>query len=183
MAFWAAGCRVILVGRKRGALWGVKSVQLRDEVTDVTKKLIAAVLLAGLMPAAVAAEESRSGRYTMHKSDDGFVRLDTLTGTMSLCRKGANGWGCEPLGDAAPSSPDELARLRRENTELKAEIRRMEEHLGLSGERRAKNRGEFKLPTEQEVEQALDYFERMLKKFQDRLKRLERKSDTPERQL
>lgn len=152
----------------------------------MTKKLIAAVLLAGLVPAgaALAAEEGRSGRYTMHKSDDGFVRLDTLTGTMSLCRKGADGWGCEPLaGEGASSSAGEVARLRRENAELKAEIRRMEEHLGLSGERSARKRGEFKLPTEQEVDQALDYFERMLKKFQDRLKRLERKSETPERQL
>lgn len=151
----------------------------------MTKKLIAALLLACTVPAgaALAADDSRSGRYTMHKSDDGFVRLDTQTGTMSLCRKGANGWGCEPLNDAAASSGGELARLRRENAELKAEIRRMEENLGLSGERPAKKQGEFKLPTEQEVDQALDYFERMLKKFQDRLKRLERKSETPERQL
>ena len=59
----------------------------------------------------------------------------------------------------------------------------MEEHLGLRGERSTRKRSDFKLPTEQEVDQALDYFERMLKKFQDRLKRLERKSETPERQL
>ena len=61
----------------------------------------------------------------------------------------------------------------------------MEEHLGLRGDnaKPSKKPSDFKLPTEKEVDQALDYFERMLKKFQDRLKRLERKSETPERQL
>ena len=47
----------------------------------------------------------------------------------------------------------------------------------------AGNRPDFKLPSEKEVDQALDYFERMLKKFQDRLKRLEGKTEKPERQL
>ena len=133
----------------------------------------------------MAAEETGAGRYTMHKSDDGFVRLDTKTGVMSLCRKSEAGWACDAMAGTAPPLRGEIARLRRENIELKAEIKRMEEHLGLRGDsgKSASNRPDFKLPTEQEVDQALDYFERMLKKFQNRLKRLERKSESPERQL
>lgn len=161
-------------------------VRLLDEVTNVTRKLITALLACTLSAGvAMAAEETGAGRYTMHKSDDGFVRLDTKTGVMSLCRKSDRGWACDAMTGTAPPLRGEIARLRRENVELKAEIKRMEEHLGLRGDRGkpASNRPDFKLPTEQEVDQALDYFERMLKKFQNRLKRLERKSETPERQL
>ncbi len=160
------------------------------EVTNVTRKLIVA-LLAGTVSISVgagavsAAEEPRTGRYTMHKSDDGFVRLDTQTGVMSLCRRRDQGWSCDAMIGTARPGTGEVARLRRENAELKAEIKRMEEHLGLRGDttKPTKKPSDFKLPTEKEVDQALDYFERMLKKFQDSLKRLERKSETPERQL
>lgn len=156
------------------------------EVTNVTRKLIIALLAGTVSAGAVsAAEGPQTGRYTMHKSDDGFVRLDTQTGVMSLCRKRDGGWACDAMAGTGQAGSGELARLRRENAELKAEIKRMEEHLGLRGDpaKPARKSSDFKLPTEKEVDQALDYFERMLKKFQDRLKRLERNSETPERQL
>lgn len=158
-----------------------------DEESDVTRKIKIFMVLAAFAACAgtAFAQETRTGRYTMHKSDDGFVRLDTETGAMSLCRKSAQAWGCAPMADTGPSSSADVARLQQENTELRAEIKRMEENLGLRGDRNksASNRPNFKLPTEKEVDGALDYFERMLKKFQDRLKRLERKSETPERRL
>jgi len=144
----------------------------------------------------------------MHKTDDGFVRLDTDTGAISLCRKTSEGWGCEAMNDATPSAraprdgpprngptydygspppgPGGPGNLAAENADLKAEIRRLEELLELRGNRKPPSsgkRGSFKLPTEGEVDQALDYFERMLKKFQDRLKRLEKSTPKPERQL
>ena len=105
------------------------------EVTNVTRKLIIA-LLAGTVSAgaASAAEGPQTGRYTMHKSDDGFVRLDTQTGVMSLCRKRDGGWACDAMTGTGQAGSGELARLRRENAELKAEIKRMEEHLGLRGD-------------------------------------------------
>ena len=130
------------------------------------------------------AQDNRAGRYTMHKTDDGLVRLDTETGAVSLCQKVDQDWQCQPMAGAA-SSPGELARLRRKNAELKAEIKRMEDNLGLNGNRgkSASNKRDFKLPTEQEVDQALNYFERMLRKLQDRLQRLEQRPEAPARQL
>ncbi len=98
------------------------------EVTNVTRKLIVA-LLAGTVSIPVgagavsAAEEPRQGRYTMHKSDDGFVRLDTQTGVMSLCRRRDQGWSCDAMIGTARPGTGEVARLRRENAELKAEIK------------------------------------------------------------
>ena len=153
----------------------------------MTRKIKIFVVLAAFTACAgvASAQDSRPGRYTMHKTDDGFVRLDTETGAVSLCRKSAESWGCEPMAGTGPSLTAEVARLKSQNAELRAEIKRMEENLGLRGDRNksAENRPNFKFPTEKEVDGALDYFERMLKKFQDRLKRLEQKSETPERQL
>ena len=76
--------------------------------------------------------------------------------------------------------------MRRETQELKDEIARLEELLGLRGPPAGKpaRQHTFKLPSEKDVDQAFDYFESMLRKFQDRLKRLEReKTPAPERQL
>lgn len=135
--------------------------------------------------ASAAAQDNRTGRYTMHKTDDGLVRLDTETGAVSVCRKVENNWRCEAMASTPADASNQVARLRRENAELKAELRRMEDNLGLNGDRdrSAANKRNFKLPTEQEVDQALNYFERMLRKFQDRLKRLEKGAEAPERQL
>ena len=41
----------------------------------------------------------------------------------------------------------------------------------------------FRLPSEKEVDQALNYFERMLRKFQDRLKKLEQGQGDQPKQL
>jgi len=117
----------------------------------------------------------------MHKSDDGFIRLDTQTGAVALCERAESGWSCIDMAIRPAKSKDDNVRLRAENNELKAEVRRLEELLGLRGERRStkRNNDTFRLPSEQEVDQALNYFERMLKKLQDRLQRLEKKSDKP----
>jgi hypothetical protein len=150
---------------------------------------VSAMVISTALAASVAiAQDNPAGRYTMHKSDDGFVRLDTQTGAVAVCQKSESGWGCKDMAGASGKPAGDDAALRAENKELKAEIGRMEELLGLrggSGKRRGdtRYRDTFKLPSEQEVDQALNYFERMLKKFQDRLKRLEKKSDKPAEQL
>lgn len=157
--------------------------------------LMSALLGAGMVAAGpLAAQESAAGRYTMHKTDDGFVRLDTQTGAVSLCQKDNGGWRCREIANAseqeknagAGAGADELAQLRQENKELREEIVRLEELLGLRGPSEGSRPRDhsFKLPSEKDVDQAFDYFERMLRKFQDRLKRLEQeKQPGPERQL
>jgi hypothetical protein len=153
-------------------------------VKTFIKTSLALAAIAATSVATAAAQDNRAGRYTMHKTDDGLVRLDTETGAVSLCQKIEQDWRCQPMAGTT-SGPSEAAKLRRENAELKAEIKRMEDSLGLNGNngKSASNKRNFKLPSEQEVDQALNYFERMLRKFQDRLKRLEQRPEAPERQL
>lgn len=154
---------------------------------SLTKTFALACLAAVLAASTAIAQDTRPGRYTMHKTEDGFVRLDTETGAISMCRKNGNGWSCSDLDERTDGPPNrnEPNDLAAENRELKAEIKRLEELLELRGNNRqdSEPKKSFKLPTEREVDQALDYFERMLKKFQDRLKRLEQGTEKPSRQL
>jgi len=62
------------------------------------------------------------GRYTFSKVADGFVRLDTQTGEVSLCRQRTVGWACEAVPEDRAVLENEIARLRSENAALKKDI-------------------------------------------------------------
>jgi len=152
------------------------------------KVILAAVLGAtGVVSAAGAADE-KPGRYTMSPADGGgFVRLDGETGTMALCTRKGGEWACQEMLDSTKDLRRENDRLAAENKDLKADVRRLEEMLGLGdgkkGEEKRAERpgGGLQLPSEEEVDRALNYVERMLKKFRDKLKQFERegKEGTP----
>ena len=166
-------------------------------MSNVSKLLTASGILA--VPLAVAivstspssAQDTAAGRYTMHQTDEGMLRLDTQTGDVSLCSKANDAWACKPMADERATN-QELERLRKENSELRAEVKKLDKMLGVDS---AKPNGEvdpprpggekhaFRLPSEKEVDQALNYFERMLRKFQDRLKKLEQGQGEQPKQL
>jgi hypothetical protein len=136
----------------------------------------ALLALAMTLPAAAQVREA-PGRYTMQPVDGGFLRLDTQTGAVAMCRPGAGGSVTCQASESDQVVPGEAARLRAENIELKAEVKRLEEIAGLSGRTGPQINSQppekLQLPTEQDVDQALDYVERMYKKFRDRLRNLE----------
>lgn len=120
----------------------------------------------------------RPGRYTMSPADGGgFVRLDTETGQMSLCQRRDADWSCREMTEPVRGLDQEVDRLRAENQRLKAEIRQMEDIM--LGDKRAGSESkdrrtpEFKLPTEQDVDTAMTYVQRMLKKFREKMKEIE----------
>lgn len=147
--------------------------------------LIAAVAAFAACATTAVAEEPRAGRYSMYKADDGFVRLDTQTGAMSLCRRVDDDWSCRPMASSGAAKGSEVEQLRAENERLAAEVKRLEGLLGLEADppRPGGDKHAFRLPSEKEVDQALDYFENMLRKFQERLKRLERGREAEPKQL
>jgi hypothetical protein len=134
--------------------------------------------------------QDRPGRFVMSPVDGGFARLDTETGAMSLCKAqpqdaaSPSGWACQPMGDTTADAQAKTRKLEAENKDLRAEVKRMEDLLGLNGEKpkaedkQAEQRpggpgGGLNLPSEQDVDRALSYLERMVKKFHDTMKRLE----------
>lgn len=121
------------------------------------------------------------GRFTMHPVEGGVLRLDTQSGTMSMCRDRAGQWACEALPDERQTLEKEIDRLAVENKGLKDSIRKLEEVAGLpdsEGKPAAKSPS-VQLPTEEDVDRAMSYIQRMLKKFKDKLKEFE---DTEGRQ-
>ncbi len=141
-------------------------------------------LLGAALPAVASgrpAAEAISGRYTMQPTDGGFLRLDTSSGAVSFCRTRSGSFVCEAVADDRLALEDELKRLRQENDELKSTVKKLEEIAGLPTDKDLEKRGTlpdtgkggFKLPTEEEVDKAMSYVERMLKKFKDKLKDLE----------
>ncbi len=69
-----------------------------------------------------ATPENEDGRYTFSKVADGFVRLDTRTGEVSLCSQRSVGWACLAVPENRAVLENEIARLRRENAALKKDI-------------------------------------------------------------
>ena len=138
-------------------------------------------------------------RFTMSPVEGGgFARLDTQTGQMSLCNRKDGQWLCADMADQGRGLAEEIERLRGENKDLKAENT---PHGGRHGRRWALRRskspaawrrprvvrrraegpaGKYGLPSEQDVDQAIDYMERMFRKFRDKLKEFDTdKKGTP----
>ena len=101
-------------------------------------RLVFAVLMAGLVwlcgpdraqaqdqatPQATSPAGSEdNGRYSFHRMGEGFVRLDSRTGQLAQCGWGANGWSCKLVPDERAALESELARLQRQNAELKKSL-------------------------------------------------------------
>lgn len=136
-----------------------------------------ALLLAFSIIAVVAlgvtgvASQEKQGRYVMSPTENGFVRLDTETGAMSVCAQRNGRWICELMEDEAQKLQDEITRLR-------AEVKRLEEQAAAGGApsdapTTVEPRKRLELPTEEEVDRALDYFESIFRKFRERIERFE----------
>ena len=83
--------------------------------------LLAAFCLAG--PAAAQdPPDGGDGRYTINRAGEGYLRLDTRTGQVSMCTRRAVGWACNPVPDERNVLEAEIGRLQGENANLKREL-------------------------------------------------------------
>src|ERR1700759_4660343 len=88
-----------------------------------SKLLVAAICLAGLVPAnAAETPDTENGRYTLQPSGDAMLRLDTRTGTVSNCSNSGAGWACYAVPDERAAMDTEIGRLQAENEKLKAQL-------------------------------------------------------------
>ena len=121
------------------------------------------------------------GRYSMSPVEGGQLRLDKETGAVALCARKGETWTCEPVEDKAKTIEEKLKKLEDENKELKNHIANLEAMLDkdskggdLKGGDKGPPAGSMPIPSEEDVDKALDYVERMFKKFRDRLQKLEK---------
>jgi len=95
---------------------------------------LALMLITILMPVAMAqpaTPENGDGRFTFHRADDGYLRLDGKTGQVSRCNRRPSGWQCQLLPDERAALEAELARLQGDNAALKKEL--LSRNLALPG--------------------------------------------------
>ena len=147
------------------------------------------IIIALTAPTLAMAVET-AGRYTMTPTKDGFMRLDTESGAVSICKNTSGRAVCELAEDGAGRYAKQIDDLKRENQKLRADVKRLEQHFGLGPADKNKPNdlappappsGSFKVPQKEDVDQMFNYIEGMLNKFRERLRRLEKepKPETP----
>jgi hypothetical protein len=131
-----------------------------------------------LMGAAAVADtpEDGKGRYAMSPVEGGVLRLDKETGALSLCTRKADHWACDTVEDRTKVIDEKVARLETENQSLKDRLKSLEDSLATGKPAQGQAQADIKIqiPSEEEVDKALDYVERIFKKFRDRIGRLEK---------
>src|SRR5262245_43364085 len=93
-----------------------------------------AVVAAGAALAATSAQggppaEHEDARYTFHRTDEGYRRLDGRSAQGSYCARRPAGWLCQPVPDERVALETELTRLQVDNAALKKEL--LTHHLAL----------------------------------------------------
>lgn len=126
-----------------------------------------AVIVLGA-PAFAADATPEAGRYSMTPAANGFLRLDTRTGAVSLCvvNGATNGVECRAAADDRAALGDEIDRLTKKNAELEARLAGGQKAAPLDS-----------LPSREEMGKAFDYAE----EFMRRMMRLMREEDRPGR--
>jgi exonuclease VII small subunit len=117
--------------------------------------IFVATLLAG------SAQAEGEGRYRMEKTETGFIRLDTASGDISLCREQEGQIVCRMAADERAAFEKELDLLTKRVEAL--------EKGGVSGETAAKP----SLPTDEEIDRTMSIMEKMMQRFMGIVKNLE----------
>lgn len=111
-------------------------------------------IAAGLVLAAAgAAHAQNEERYQLERTEDGYVRLDTTTGQMSLCR--------EEQGELVCRFASEQKAAGGKGGEILDRLERIEDRLT----RLEAADAETGLPSEDEFERSLSYMERFMRRF------------------
>jgi hypothetical protein len=116
--------------------------------------------------------EPRDGRYAIHPTADGFVRLDTRNGTLSHCRTSSEGVQCRTSADERAALDAEIERLTKANEDLRRKLAAATDQAPTARLRNA-------LPTDEEVNRAMGWME----SFMQRMKRMMREDSPPGERL
>ncbi|MER8766095.1 hypothetical protein [Mesorhizobium sp. M0998] len=128
-----------------------------------------------LIPAAVvslvaaSAFSEEADRYRLEKSANGYVRMDTQTGAMSLCEERSGQLVCKTAADERAALQDEVDRLQNSVKALDERVAKLENSLAA--------RFESTLPSEEDFNKTMGYMERFLRSFMDIVKDMDRDED------
>jgi hypothetical protein len=63
-----------------------------------------------------------AARYAFNRVNDGFLRLDNVTGNVAYCGPTSAGWACQAVPEDRAALEKEIARLQDEVAGLKREV-------------------------------------------------------------
>jgi hypothetical protein len=151
---------------------------------------LAGVLALGIAAPAWAAGEN-GGRFTMQPTEGGVIRLDRETGAMSFCSGSEGSWSCKEMPETESALKKRVEQLEGEKRALEAE-RQLRDSPQAEGPDASEPPpldavpsppGDLPVPNERDVDKLFDYVEGMVKKFKERIDRLEKeakkKEETP----
>ncbi|MDE2578840.1 MAG: hypothetical protein KGL46_08560 [Hyphomicrobiales bacterium] len=108
-----------------------------------------------LTPVAFAeGADGENGRYSMTPAPDGFLRLDTRTGAVSLCKVENGSARCQAAADERSALQDEIDRLSRENARLSAAAKTAPAPTTRNG-----------LPNQSDFNRAMDFAEQFIRRM------------------
>lgn len=114
-----------------------------------------------LAPAAAIAQENNA-RFALEKSADGFVRMDRVTGEMSICQETGGQLVCKMAADDRTAFENELDRMQENIDSLSKRVAILE-----SAPRSL-------MPTDEEFDQTMTYMQRFFRGFMDIVKEWDR---------
>ncbi|MET3578275.1 flagellar motility protein MotE (MotC chaperone) [Mesorhizobium robiniae] len=122
--------------------------------------------LVSLVAASAFSEEA--DRYRLEKSANGYVRMDTQTGAMSICEERSGQLVCKMAADERTAFQDEVDRLQSSVKALDERVVKLENSLSA--------RLESTLPSEEDFNKTMSYMERFLRGFMGIVKDMEKDS-------
>jgi hypothetical protein len=145
--------------------------------------IVFGVLLAGVggvrtqSPAPGLPPDGDEARFSYHRSEDGFVRLDQRTGEVSFCARRTTGWSCLATPDDRAAFEAEIGRLQSENAVLKKAL--LDRGLPLPGGAKpeapsARAPEESKAPSQAEVDRVMSLVERIWRRLVELMANLQR---------
>lgn len=124
------------------------------------KSIVASAFLASALSFPAMAQDT--DRYTMEKSDNGYVRMDRKTGEMSICEERSGQLVCKLAADERSAFQDEVDRLQDRLSGLEKRVAEIETASRLNPN--------ALLPDEESFEKSLGYMERFFRRFMDIVK-------------
>ncbi|MER8425532.1 MULTISPECIES: hypothetical protein [unclassified Mesorhizobium] len=131
------------------------------------KHVLIPAALVSLVAASAFSEEA--DRYRLEKSANGYVRMDTQTGAMSLCEERSGQLVCKTAADERAAFQDQIDRLQNSVKALDERVAKLENSLAA--------RFESTLPSEEDFNKTMGYMERFLRSFMDIVKDMDKDED------
>lgn len=115
--------------------------------------LATAVLAFAVSTSLAIAQDGGTDRYTVEKSESGFVRLDRQTGAVTLCTETEGTLTCRMGADERAAYDADLARLEQRVTALERQLASAPRATGEP------------LPSDAEIDRSIGIMERFMRAF------------------